>query len=65
MRALSSIPRLCGLEYGVRRRRLTWRGVARTHKGADPVTGPISEHWFAVFAAGDKQICPIVLEKRE
>lgn len=35
----------------------------RTHKGADPVTGPISEHWFTVLAAGDKEIGPIVLER--
>jgi hypothetical protein len=26
----------------------------RTHEGADPVADPISEHWFAVFAAGDE-----------
>lgn len=40
----------------------TGRAV-RTHKGADPVTGPISEHWFTVLAAGDKEIGPIVLER--
>jgi len=39
--------------------------VIRTHKGADPVAGPISEHWFAIFAARDEQIGSIVLERRE
>lgn len=39
--------------------------VARTHKGADPVAHPISEHWFTVFATRDKEIGPIVLERRE
>jgi hypothetical protein len=69
MRALSSILRLYGLdERGVRERiRNAGAGAGagglRTHEGADPVPGPISEHWFAVFAAGDEEICPIVLKK--
>jgi len=65
MRALSSIQRLCGLECEVRRDGRRMRRAARTHKGADPVAGPISEHWFAIFATRDEQIGSIVLERRE
>jgi hypothetical protein len=41
------------------------RSAVRTHKGTDPVAGPISEHRFAVFATRDEQIGSIVLERRE
>ena len=65
MRALSSIQRLCDLECGVGVRGREDGSVAHTHKGADPVTSPISEHRFTVFATRYKQIGPIVLERRE
>lgn len=63
MRALSSIQRPCGLECSVRPREDG--KSSRTHKSADPVAGPIPEHWFAVFATRDEQVGPIVLERRE
>lgn len=36
-----------------------------TNEGADPVTGPLAQHWISIFAAGDENERPVILEGRK